>query len=194
MATTPLDKLKGFYWRYKRLPSRAELARICGFKSKNAAQYWVNKWHELGFVRADAGGHLSPGRKLFALKVLGTVEAGWPSPAEEEMVDTISLDDWLITNRQASFMLTVSGESMLDAGIHPGDVVIVDRGRPPKHGDVIVAEIDHDWTIKFYERRAGQVVLVPANRRFKPLHAREELRIAGVVTAVIRKYHSNRAV
>ncbi len=126
-----------------------------------------------------------------SIKLLGTVEAGWPSPAEEEMVDTISLDDWLITNKQASFMLTVSGESMIDAGIHPGDVVIVDRGRPPKHGDVIVAEIDHDWTIKFYERRAGQTVLVPANKRFKTLYPQEQLSITGVVTAVIRKYHSN---
>ncbi|MDP2587294.1 MAG: transcriptional repressor LexA [bacterium] len=184
-----LNTLKRFYWRNRRLPSRAELARLCGFKSKNAAQYWIRRWCEQGVLRADTGGRLRPGDKLFALKVLGTVEAGWPSPAEEEMVDTISLDDWLITNKQSSFMLTVSGDSMIDAGIHPGDTVILDRSRLPKHGDVVVAEIDHDWTIKFYEKRGRDIVLQPANRRFKTLVPKEELRVAGVVTAVIRKYH-----
>jgi len=144
----------------------------------------------MAFLRLDTT-QLDTTKPDHRLALLGTVEAGWPSPAEEEMVDTISLDDWLITNKQASFMLTVSGESMIDAGIHPGDVVIVDRGRPPRHGDIIVAEIDHDWTIKFYERHGGEVVLRPANKRFSPLIPREELRITGVVTAVIRKYHSN---
>ncbi|MFH0830970.1 MAG: transcriptional repressor LexA [Parcubacteria group bacterium] len=189
-SASHLDKLKRFYWRHKRLPSRAELARACNFVSKNAAQYWVNRWIEADFVRRDSTGRLRPGPKLGALKVLGNVEAGWPSPAEEEMVDTISLDDWLIPNKQSSFMLTVSGDSMIDAGIRAGDLVILDRSRPPKSGDVVVAEVDHDWTIKFYERQGRQIVLKPANKRFKPLTPKEELRIAGVVTAVIRRYHS----
>ena len=189
MVTSHLELLKRFYWQNKRLPSRAELARLCGFKSKNAAQYWIKRWRESGAVRVDEAGYLLPGDKLFGLKVLGSVEAGWPSPAEEEMVDTISLDDWLISNKQSSFMLTVSGDSMIDAGIHPGDTVILDRGRLPKRGDVVVAEIDHDWTIKFYEKRGKEVVLEPANRRYKTLVPKEELRVAGVVTAVIRKYH-----
>jgi SOS regulatory protein LexA len=171
------------------MPSVGELARLFRFKSKNAVRYWIEQWVEKELLQKDGTGRLLPGRGFNPLKVLGTVQAGWPSPAEEEMADTISLDDWLIENKESSFMLKVSGDSMIDAGIHPGDIVILNRGRSPKHGDVVVAEIDHEWTIKFFERRGQQVTLRPANRHYKPLTPKEELRLAGVVTAVVRKYH-----
>lgn len=186
--TDHLSKLKRFYADNKRLPSYGELAALLKFKSKNAAQYVVGKWIEAGVVSKDAAGKLIPGRLFRPLRVLGTVAAGWPSPAEEENVDTISLDDWLIGNREASFMLTVTGDSMIDAGIHAGDMVILERGRTPKNGDVVVAEVDREWTIKYFERHGGKITLVPANKSFKPIVAEEEMKIAGVVTAVIRKY------
>lgn len=184
----PILKLRAFYDTHKRMPSYSELAQILGYKSKNAAQYVVEKWLEKGIVGKDRTGKLIPGRAFHPLKVLGTVAAGWPSPAEEEMVDTISLDEWLIENKEASFLLKVSGDSMIDAGIHEGDVVILERGKNPKNGDVVVAEVDHEWTIKFYEKKGAIVALVPANERYERIIPQEELRIAGVVTAVIRKY------
>ncbi|MEK9152791.1 MAG: S24 family peptidase, partial [Patescibacteria group bacterium] len=79
-------------------------------------------------------------------------------------------------------------DSMIDAGIHPGDMVILERGREPKNGDVVVAEVDREWTIKHYDKRGGRVTLRAANKKYQPITPREELRIAGVVTAVIRKY------
>ena len=188
MPQDNLAKLKRFYADRKRMPSYGELAALCKFKSKNAAQYLVRKWIEAGLVSKDDAGRLIPGRAFRALKILGTVAAGWPSPAEEEMVDTISLDDWLIGNKESSFMLKVSGDSMIDAGIHPGDMVILERGREPKNGDVVVAEVDREWTIKHYDKRGGRVTLRAANKKYQPITPREELRIAGVVTAVIRKY------
>lgn len=112
----------------------------------------------------------------------------FPSPAEEEMADALSLDEWLIGNHEASFMLRVSGDSMIDAGLLEGDLVILERGRQPKSGDIVVAEIDHAWTVKFFEKRSGQIILVPANKKYQPLVPKEELKIAGVVTAVVRKY------
>ncbi|MEY4744694.1 MAG: LexA repressor [Candidatus Parcubacteria bacterium] len=186
--TDNLSKLKRFYADRKRMPSYGELAALLRFKSKNAAQYLVRKWIEAGVVGRDSAGKLTPGRAFRPVRILGTVAAGWPSPAEEENVDTISLDEWLITNREASFMLKVSGDSMIDAGIRPGDMVILERGREPKNGDVVVAEVDREWTIKFFDRRGGKVTLRPANAKYRPITAEEELRIAGVVTAVIRKY------
>lgn len=187
-APTQLARLKKFYAERKRMPSYGELAGLFKFKSKNAAQYLVKKWLDAGVVTKDEAGKLVPGRLFRPVKVLGTVEAGWPSPAEEENVDTISLDDWLIRNKEASFMLKVSGDSMIDAGIRPGDMVILERGREPKNGDVVVAEVDREWTIKFYERRGSAVTLRPANKRYGPIRPQEELKIAGVVTAVIRRY------
>ncbi|MBD3327918.1 repressor LexA [Candidatus Peregrinibacteria bacterium] len=183
-----ISQLKDFYFKKRRMPSYAELAALMKFKSKNAAQYLVKKWIEAGVVAKDASGKLLPGKPFFPVKVLGEIKAGWPSPAEEENVDTVSLDDWLIQNKEATFMLKVSGDSMIDAGIHPGDMVIINRGKQPKNGDIVIAEIDSEWTLKYFVKSGSQVLLRPANRKYATIKPKQELRIAGVVTSVIRKY------
>lgn len=183
-----LEKLKRFFASRRRMPSLGELAGLIGYRSKNAAKYLAARWIESGVLAKDSAGRLLPGRLFYPLRVLGTVEAGFPSPAEEEAADTISLDDWLIENKEASFLLRVAGDSMIEAGIMPGDTVILTRGRQAKNGDIVVAEVDREWTIKYFEKRGNQVWLRPANRKYRPIVPQEELRVAGVVTAVIRKY------
>jgi SOS regulatory protein LexA len=121
-------------------------------------------------------------------RVLGLVEAGFPSPAEEELRDTLSLDEFLIQNPDACFLLKVSGDSMTGAGILPGDLVIVDRGQTGKSGDIVIAEVDGEWTMKYLKKSGDSVYLVPANPSYKPVKPKHELKIAGVVTAVVRKY------
>ena len=133
-------------------------------------------------------GKLSPHNPQAAIGVLGSVEAGFPSPAEEELVDTLSLDDLLIQNREATFLLKVSGDSMSGAGILPGDMVIIDKGLTPKSGDIVIAQVDGEWTMKFLRKRKDDVVLVPANPKYQPIRPKNELKISGVVTAVVRKY------
>ncbi len=189
--TQSVSKLKEFYFEHKRMPTYRELADLMHWKSKFSAQYWVKKWLAAGIVEKDSSGKLLPGSIFRPVKVLGTVQAGWPSPAEEEMVDTISLDEWLISNREATFMLKVTGDSMIDAGIRPGDTVLVHRGKQPRSGDVVVAEVDHEWTIKFFVQngKSGKISLKPANKNYDSIVPQEELRIAGVVTSVIRKYY-----
>src|ERR1700693_3413162 len=98
------------------------------------------------------GALLSRGPKAPVIGVLGSVAAGFPSPAEEELVDTLSLDDLLIQNREATFLLKVSGDSMTGAGILPGDMVIVDKGQTPKSGDIVIAEVDGAWTMKYLRK------------------------------------------
>ena len=122
--------------------------------------------------------------------VLGSVEAGFPSPAEEELVDTLSLDDLLIQNREATFLLKVSGDSMTGAGILPGDMVIVDKSQSAKSGDIVIAQIDGEWTMKYLRKRGDSVLLAPANPKYQPIRPKTELKIAGVVTAVVRRYRS----
>jgi SOS regulatory protein LexA len=183
-----LQQIKKFYFKKKRMPSYGEISLLLGFKSKFSALYWVKKWIKEGVIKKDSAGKLLPGSIFNPLKVLGEVQAGFPSPAEEENVDTISLDDWLIENKESSFMLKVSGDSMVDAGIMPGDMVIVYRGKQAKSGDIIIAEVDGQWTIKFFEQHGRKVILKAANKKYAPIEPREELRVAGVVTSVIRKY------
>ena len=77
---------------------------------------------------------------------------------------------------------------MSGAGILPGDMVIVDRGLAPKSGDIVIAQVDGDWTMKYLRKRGSDVQLIPANPAYKPIRPKSELKIAGVVTAVVRKY------
>lgn len=124
-----------------------------------------------------------------ALRKLGTIEAGFPSPAEEELLDTITLDEWLIKRREATYMLEVKGLSMMNAGILPGDTALVERGREPKHGDIVIACVDGKWTMKYYHILANKkIALVPANPKFTPIYPQEELRVEAIVTAIIRRY------
>jgi repressor LexA len=177
-----------FYREKARMPSFSEIGRIVGLSSKNAVFKLVKRLEELKVLERDATGRLLPRSMAASVRILGTVEAGFPSPAEEELADTLSLDDFLIDNRQATFMLRVSGDSMKDAGILPGDMVLIDKSQTPKSGDIIIAEVDGEWTMKFLKKRGEHVVLVPANPDYRPIRPKKELKIAGVVTAVIRKY------
>jgi len=120
---------------------------------------------------------------------VGNIAAGFPSPAEEELRDTISFDEYLVNNRASSFVLSVTGDSMIGEGIKEKDLVIVDRGREPKNGDIILAEVDGHWTMKYFYKKGKKITLEAANPKYPPITPQEELRIAGVITAVVRKYH-----
>ena len=161
---------------------------LFGFKSKNAVFRLVKKMKEAGMVAQDRLGRLIPAKPFGSIKVLGVVEAGFPSPAEEELVDTITLDDYLIENKESTFMLTVKGRSMIDAGIMPGDLVLVERNKQPRDGDIVIAQVDHDWTMKYFRKKGATVSLVPGNKDYPIIIPKEELVVAAVVKAVVRKY------
>ncbi|MDR3643283.1 MAG: translesion error-prone DNA polymerase V autoproteolytic subunit [Candidatus Doudnabacteria bacterium] len=129
-----------------------------------------------------------PGNIFYFITLAGTVEAGWPSPAEEELSDTMSLDEYLVRNKEATYMLKVSGDSMVDAGIMPGDMVLVERGVAEKDGHIVIAEIDGKWTMKYLRKRGGKIYLEAANKKYRPFYPKENLKIAAVVRAVIRRY------
>ena len=170
------------------MPSSSELTAVVGFRSKHAASHLVQQLVAHEWVEKDTAGKLLPGRLFSAIPLLGTVAAGFPSPAEEELADTLTLDEYLITNKEATYILKVQGESMIEAGILPGDLLLVERGVDPRDGDIVIAQVDREWTIKYFRRRGRAVFLEAANKDFKPIHPQEELKIAAVVRAVIRKY------
>ncbi|MDP2656185.1 MAG: transcriptional repressor LexA [bacterium] len=181
-------KIANFYKRHRRMPSYSEIMKSTGIKSKNAVFKVIEKMVTAGLVQKDTTGRIIPLPALFSIRVLGTVTAGWPSPAEEELSDTMNMDEYLIDNRDATYLLKVNGDSMIDAGIMQGDMVLVERGVAPHHGDIVIAEIDHEWTMKYYQKKNGAVWLVPANKKYTPIKAQEELNIAAIVKAVVRKY------
>ena len=183
-----LGPLRRFYRAQGRMPSYQEMKALYGYASKNAAYYMANKLIQAGYLIKDATGRLLPVGKRFGLPVLGDVQAGFPSPAEEELIDTLSLDEYLIESPEMSFLLKVTGDSMLEAGIHPDDIVIVERGRQPKNGNIVLAQVDGEWTLKYYQKRKNQICLVPANPKYPTIKPTRELCIEGVIRGVIRKY------
>jgi repressor LexA len=183
-----LSDIREFLRKTGRMPSYAEIGDMAGLRSKNAVFKFVGKLEKLQLLSRDEKGRLIPRSIANPVKVLGTVEAGFPSPAEEELVDTLSLDDFLIQNREATFLLKVSGDSMSGAGILPGDMVIVDKSQTAKNGDIVIAQVDGEWTMKQFRKRGDTITLAPANPRYQPIRPKNDLKIAGVVTAVVRKY------
>jgi SOS regulatory protein LexA len=182
-------KIAAFFRENRRMPTYSEMLHILGVKSKSVVHFWVNKLLAKGLLEKDARGYLRPMRRSLALPMVGEVAAGFPSPAEEELRDVISLDEYLIARPGSSFLLTVSGDSMTGAGIMAGDLVVVEKGREPRNGDIVIAEVDGEWTIKYFRKEGRNIVLEAANPRYKTIRPKSQLRIGGVVTAVIRKYH-----
>jgi len=183
-----ISAIRKFHEKNGRMPSYSEIGDLIGFRSKNAVFKLIDKLQSLRILEKDKKGRLIPLSLINPVRVLGTVEAGFPSPAEEELVDTMSLDDLLIQNREASFLLKVSGDSMTGAGIMPGDMVIVDKSQTAKSGDIVIAQVDGEWTLKYLRKRGEHVSLIAANPKYQPIKPKNELKIAGVVTAVLRKY------
>jgi DNA polymerase V len=118
---------------------------------------------------------------------LDRVSAGFPSPADDYLDGTLDLNQYLITHPTATFFVRVTGESMLKAGIHSGDMLIVDRSLEPVDGKVVIAVLDGELTVKRLLRRDGKLQLVAEHDAYPPLdiEAAQTLDIWGVVTHVI---------
>jgi len=183
------NKIISFYRSNKRMPSYAEIMRLVGFKSKNAVYKLVNRLIAEGAVLKDKTGRLIPSRMFGEVPLLGLVEAGFPSVAEETPLDSLSLDEYLIEKKEKTYLLEVKGDSMIDAGIHEGDYVLAERGKQARPGDIVIACIDDGWTMKYLRHdKAGKPFLEPANKNFKPIYPKESFNIAAVVKGVVRKY------
>jgi len=147
--------------------------------------------HQLPALLARAGFELLHPSELppsIRIPLFGhKIPAGFPSPADDYVEDRIDLNQHLIRHKEATFFLRVKGDSMLGAGIHDGDLLVVDRALEPVDGKIVIAVLDGELTVKRLERRAGQVRLMPENPAFAPIvvNNEQDLVIWGVVTNVI---------
>ena len=118
------------------------------------------------------------------------VQAGFPSPADDHLEDTLDLNTHLIRHKESTFFVKSQGESMLGAGIHPGDILVVDKSLIAKSGKIVIAMIDGEFTVKRLNKYKGKITLKAENPEFKDIVINEgsELIIWGVVTSVIHQY------
>lgn len=119
------------------------------------------------------------------------VAAGFPSPAEGDLKGSLDLNELCISNPPATYFVRARGESMRDAGISDGDILIVDRSLEARSGSIVIASLQGEFTVKTLELRGGHARLLPANPDYAPIDITPELgaEFFGVVTFVIRRLH-----
>lgn len=183
-----LDKVKRFYFKHRRLPTFREMSKLFKFASPNAVAWTVRKWIDRGIVIMEDR-KLAPADQFFALPLLGVIKAGTPTTEQYYETESVSLDEYLVGNPGHTYLLRVSGDSMIGEGINPGDLVVLDKKREPKSGDVVAAYVDNEWTLKYLQKDKDQVFLLAANPKYQPIYPKSELNIGGVVVSVIRKYY-----
>ncbi|MEI6280874.1 MAG: transcriptional repressor LexA [bacterium] len=188
MRNTYQTKLEDFYGENKRMPTYSEMTKLFGFKSKNAVFRVVEKLIEAGIVAKDHLGRLVPTKEFGEVPMLGLVTAGLPASVEEELADTISLDDLLIEKKAFTYMLEVDGDSMIDAHIEKGDMVLVEKTNQAKDMQIVIAEVDGEFTMKYFRKQGDKVWLEPANKNYKPIYPEHSLNVTAILKAVIRKY------
>lgn len=164
------------------------MMKLFGFKSKNAIFKIVEKLVEAGVVAKDHLGRLVPSQTFGEVPMLGLVTAGLPATVEEELADTVNLDDMLIKNKPLTYMLEVDGDSMIDAHIEKGDMVLVEKANNAKDGQIVIAEVDGEFTMKYFKKAGDKVWLEPANKNYSPIYPENSLNVIAVLKAVIRKY------
>ena len=186
---TVRNLITAFFRENRRMPSFGEMVDLLGVRSKSVVNFWVDKLIEADILEKDDKGRITFRKSAFAIPMAGSVQAGFPSPEEESLCDIMSIDEYLISRPDTSFLLQVSGDSMIGEGIMEGDLVVVEKGRQPRNGDVVIAEVDGEWTMKYFKKQGRQVILEAANPKYPIIRPKQELRLGGVVTAVVRKYH-----
>jgi DNA polymerase V len=149
---------------------------------KDTQVRWPDSLQAFGFAVADAAKLKLP---LFASRV----QAGFPSPAEDYAEGQLDLNEYIVEHEAATFYIRVQGHSMVGAGILDGDIIAVDRSLEARHGDIVLAVIDNELTVKELYKLAGTIKLLPHNPEFQPIEikAGQELTIWGVVSGVVRK-------
>ena len=183
-----LAALRTYWKQHQAFPAMAKMCPVVGLASSSSIFALVGRLTEAGYlVRVE--GRIAPARKFFARPLLGPVRAGLPQPAAQSEPDVITLDDYLIDEPNRTALHRVRGDSMRDVGILDGDLVAVENNAPSSPGDIVLAVVDEEMTVKTLRRDpdGGAYFLEAANPAFEPIRPKSSLEILGVVVSVARR-------
>jgi repressor LexA len=182
-----LQALQRYWKRNRAFPSMSKLCDVVGLTSTASVFGMVGRLTEAGYLqRLD--GRVAPGPRFFARPVLGVVRAGLPQPASQESEEALTLDDYLIDQPDRTTLHRVRGDSMRDASILDGDLVAVEHNTPARPGDIVLAVVDDEMTVKLLRMDDQQrYFLEAANPAYKPIRPLTSLEVLGVVVSVVRR-------
>lgn len=183
-----LSRLQDYYARHKVLPSYARIGSLVGLNSKASVAGMVLRLMGEGFLESTPDRRLKPGRRFFERPMAESVQAGMPMPASDMPLDSLSIDEQLIANPSKTVLVKVKGDSMIDAGIHDGDTVVVEKRALANVGEIVVAILDNEFTLKRFGREKGRIVLRPENKAYPVIRPKGDAEIFGVVVGQFRKY------
>jgi repressor LexA len=150
---------------------------------------WLQILEEVGYLKAQGNRYYIDPDLLGIPLLENRVPAGSPITVEEDLLNSrLSLDEYLVEDRNGTFLLRVKGDSMIDLGIFESDIVVVNQNRRPQDNDIVIARIDGEMTLKTLRRRNQQSWLEPANSKYSAIHPASGLEVLGVVVGLVRKY------
>jgi SOS regulatory protein LexA len=187
--TDYLARLQDYYADHSVLPPYSTIMALLGFKSKSPVAALIARLKLQGFLESTPERRLKPGKRFFERPLFDSVRAGAPSRAGDDRYDTLTIDDYLVSHPSSTVLVTVKGDSMIDAGIMPGDTVVVEKRGPANVGDIVIAIVDNEFTLKTLGREKGKFVLLPANPAYPVIRPQGDLEIFGIVVGQFRKYH-----
>ncbi len=188
---TYLAQLQDYYARHRVFPPYSGIGDLLGLKSKSSVAALVARLRLEGFLEAMPDRRLKPGPRFFERVLAESVRAGFPQAADDSARDSLTIDDYLIEHPSRTVLVRVKGDSMVDAGIHPGDIAVVERTHSARPGDLVVAIVDDEFTLKRLARDREGFLLLPANPAYPPIRPKGSLELFGVVVGIIRKYGGN---
>lgn len=182
-----LAKLRSYWKRHAVFPPMAKLCEIVGLASTSSVFALLGRLIDAGYLERQDG-RIAPTKKFFARPILGPVRAGLAQPMSQEEPQLLTVDDYLIDEPNRTSLHRVRGDSMKDVGILDGDLLAVEHNTPTSPGDIVVAHVDDELTVKTLQRdKQGKYYLQPANVAYQPIHPKSSLEILGVVVGLVRR-------
>ncbi len=186
--TKKIEILRHFFrtgWVYQ---SFDQMSKLLGYANSAWAKRFLQKLVELGIFRIEEKSYI-PTDKLIGYPLFESVRAGLPFTPETQPTSQMDLEKYLIEHPASTYFVKVKWDSMIEAGIQQGDIVILDRSLTPNNGDIVIASLDGDVTLKYFEKKWDRLRLIPANPKYEPIVVSWPCEILGVVSGSIRKYH-----
>jgi len=184
-----LAKLQDYYAGWKSIPSYAALCEVFGIASKSWVKAILDRLCKADFIERTPDGAWIPTRQFFARPFAeSSVQAGMPVSVTATQGEYFVIDEMLINTPSLTTMIQVRGDSMVDAGIHDGDIAVVEKRNLANVGDIVVAVVDNDFTLKTLDKERGKFILSPANAAYPIIRPHGSLEIFGVLVGLVRKY------
>lgn len=186
-----LAKLQDYYANWKSIPSYTKLCEVFGITSKSWVKTILDRLSKADFIERTPDGVWVPTRRFFSRPLAeSSVQAGMPVSVTATQGEFFVIDEMLIDTPSRTTLIPVKGDSMIEAGIHSGDIAVVEKRLSANIGDIVVAIVDNEFTLKTLDKEHGKFILRPANPAYPVIRPQGSLEIFGVLVGLIRKYRN----